>query len=114
MQLCNVEMQLIQKSAPEIHRDLVASGVFERVTQSAMAQAIGVNQGTISRIANGEFKRVNKSVLNVCRYAQISTVRASNITRLRSLVTSAEAVNDPEKRKLMDIIRLAVDLLERP
>lgn len=107
-------MELVQKTPLEVHRDLVASGVFKRATQEVVAEAIGVDQGTVSRIANGDFKRVNKSVIAVCKYAKISTVRATGTEKLRSLMASAQAVNDPEKRKLVDIIGLAVDLLERP
>lgn len=114
MQICKIIMELIQKTPLEVHRDLVASGVFKEMTQEVLAGAIGINQGTISRIANGDFKRVNKSVIAVCKYAKISTVRATGTEGLRSLVASAQNVNDPEKRKLADIIGLAVDLLGRP
>lgn len=107
-------MNLVQKTPLELHRDLVASGVFGRVTQSVIAKIIGVDQGTVSRIANGDFKRVNKSVIAVCRYAKISTVRSAGTEGLGSLMASAQTVNDPDKRKLVDIIRLATDLLERP
>jgi hypothetical protein len=107
-------MKLIPKTKFEVHRDLVASGIFKRVTQEAIAEAIQVNQGTVSRIATGDFKLVNKSVIALCKYAKISTVKATGTARLRSLVASAQAVNDPEKRKLADIIELAADLLARP
>lgn len=114
MQICKTIMELIQKSPLELHRELVASGVFEGATQKAIAKELKIDQGTVSRIANGDFKRVNKSVIAVCKYAKISLIRATNTEGLRSLVSSAKKLNDPEKRKLADIIGLAVDLLERP
>lgn len=106
-------MKLAEKTTLEIHRELTASGVFIRNTQAVIAQTISVDQGTISRIANGDFKRVNKSVRAVCKYAKISTVKSSGTAELRSLVASAATLSDPEKRKLAGIIGLAVDLLER-
>ncbi|RRJ96406.1 XRE family transcriptional regulator [Opitutaceae bacterium TAV4] len=107
-------MKLMQKTPTEVHRDLLASGVFDRATQESIAVAIGVNQGTISRIENGDFKRVNKTVRALCKYAKVSNVRTTGTEQLLSLVASAKAVDDPEKRKLVHIIGLAVDLLGRP
>jgi hypothetical protein len=113
MQICKTIMNLAEKSALEIHRELAASGIFTRNTQTVIAKALKVDQGTISRIANGDFKRVNKSVRAVCKYAQISTMKSSRTAELRSLVHSAATSSDPEKRKLAGIIGLAMDLLER-
>jgi hypothetical protein len=107
-------MRLVQKTASEIHRDLVASGIFLRATQKMIAVKIGVNQGTISRIQNGNFRRVNKTVRALCNYAEISISRTTGVDELRSLVSSAKEVQDPTKKKLIDIIELAVELLERP
>jgi transcriptional regulator with XRE-family HTH domain len=106
-------MKLVQKSPLEIHRELMASGLFRKETQSLIAERINVNQGTVSRIASGNFRRLNKSVRAICKYAKIETTKTSGMKQLRSLLASGSLVGDPEKRKLVDIIGLAVDLLER-
>jgi len=106
-------MKQISKTPLELHRELWASGVFKRETQKEIGRRVKVNQGTVSRIAAGRFKRVSKSVLAVCKYAEINTVRSSGMERLRSLLATRNGLSDPEKKKLVDIIGLAVDLLER-
>jgi transcriptional regulator with XRE-family HTH domain len=114
MHLCNFQMNFVPKTTLELHRELVSSGIFDRETQASLATATGVNQATISRIAQGQFKRVNKSVVAICKYAHIKTTRNNSAFRqLKSLLASRSSVADPEKRKLIDIIDLAVDLLER-
>lgn len=105
-------MKLVAKTPLEIHRNLLASGVFRNQTQKTIAQALKVNQGTVSRIAAGRFKRVNKSVIAVCKYAGVNTVKTRDAKQLRLLLASRVRLSDPEKRKLADIIGLAVDLLE--
>jgi transcriptional regulator with XRE-family HTH domain len=105
-------MKLVPKTPLEIHRNLLASGVFQKETQKHIARELSVNQGTVSRIAAGQFKRVNKSVLAVCKYAGVNTVKTRDSKGFRSLLASRTRLSDPEKRKLADIIGLAVDLLE--
>jgi hypothetical protein len=114
MQLCKFKMKLVQKTPLEIHRELLANGLFLRETQEFIANAINVDQGTISRIAMGQFKRINKSVLAICKYAGIKTIKTPSVKHLRSLLASRASLIDPEKKKLIDIIDLAVDLLDRP
>ena len=113
MQLCKSKMKLVAKTALEIHRELVSSGVFQRETQKCIAEGINVNQGTVSRIAAGHFKRVNKSVLALCKYAQIKTADVSGTKQFRSRLASRAEHIDPQKKKLVHIIDLAMDLLER-
>jgi transcriptional regulator with XRE-family HTH domain len=106
-------MKVVSKTSLELHRELLASGLFTRETQAAIADAVHVNQATISRIAKGQFKKVNKSMLAVCKYADIETIKTSGGKHLRALLESRSDLIDPEKRKLIEIIDLAVDLLER-
>ena len=106
-------MKIESKTTLEIHRELTASGIFKRETQTAIASRIKVNQGTVSRIASGRFKRLNKSVRAICKYADIGTIKESNVKQLRSMLSSRANVSDPVKKKLVDIIGLAVDLLDR-
>ena len=113
MPICKINMQLVPKTPLELHRELWASGLFQRETQKQIAKHVHVNQGTVSRIAAGRFKRVSKSVREICKYANINTVKNSGMGQLRSLLASRNGLSDPEKRKLVDIIGLAVDLLER-
>jgi hypothetical protein len=106
-------MKLTSKTPLEIHRELLSTGLFSRETQAMIASRTRLHQATISRIAGGRFKKINKSVLAVCKYASINPFKTSGLKQLRSLLASRENLVDPQKKKLVHIIELAVDLLER-
>ncbi|WP_157895408.1 helix-turn-helix transcriptional regulator [Verrucomicrobium sp. GAS474] len=108
------KMHFSFKSPTEIHKELCASGVFTEEKQKDLAEKIGVDQGTISRIASGRFKRVNKSVLELCKYAKVEASRGYPLSDLRSLLDHQSDTSDPSKKKIINIIGLAVELLERP
>lgn len=114
MQKCKKKMNVRQKTPAEVHRDLLASGIFDRETQLAIAKEIKVDQATVSRIFSGQFKRINKSVRRICEYADVTTVETASPEMLHSWMRSGATLNDPQKRKLLEIIGLAVELLERP
>ncbi len=106
-------MKLVAKTPLEIHRELINTGLFSRETQESIASNTNVHQATISRIAAGQFKSVSKSVLAVCKYARINPIKTSGMKQLKSLLASRDSLVDPDKKKLVHIIDLAVDLLER-
>lgn len=101
-----------RKTAAEIHRDLLASGVFERETQVAIANIIKADQSTVSRIAAGRFKRLNKAVGRLCNYAKLATTTEQPFRQdFLKVLKTADLPQGSEAKKLMGIIDLAVELL---
>lgn len=76
----------------EIGRQLQKFIVDNKVSQEIVANATNTNQTQVSRIKNGDFKRITKNVKRICDYANIDL----NFTR--------EKINPAQNLELMAAI----------
>lgn len=58
-------------SVKEVTERINAYKERNKLTQKDIANAVNINQSQVSRILNGEFKRISKNVQLICEYAKI-------------------------------------------
>lgn len=55
-----------------LHKKIEQWFINSGLTQKQLSEITGINQGNISRIINGTFKKANSdSILRICKYAKI-------------------------------------------
>lgn len=84
------------------------------ITQKQIQQHSGVNQGQISRILSGANRRVSKSVLELCQYANINPYKTAEyeLSGDMDLIDALRLAvgNDPAKAKTVTrVIRALVE-----
>lgn len=104
-----------RKTISELRSEIMASAKLRAKSQEEIAQRIKLNQGTLSRILRGQFRRYSPAVAKVCNYATISCMTnlppgalEHSLDQLTSLAQGRSA----EERHALKLIRLAAELLE--
>ena len=82
---------------------------LERGEVSLIAKETQVDQSQVSRILNGDFKVVSKSVIKICRYANICTDGHSS-KDTSSLLNAIEEVWDGSKEIEGLLLRLILSV----
>ena len=104
------------KTVRELRHEILHSEVLRTKPQEAISHSVSMNQGTLSRILRGHFKRRSGAVERVCRYAHISSMTDQPKPELETSLDQLARIarrGSPNDRRAMRLIRLAAELLER-
>lgn len=103
-----------KKTMNELRQEILTWRARHDDLQEAIAHDTGVNQGTISRILRGHFRRPSKALRAVCAYADISPITDKPLPPLElSLQELAQlAQSSPHHRRILRLLRLAKELSE--
>ncbi len=77
-------------------------------TQTALSQASGVHQPTISRLLRGELRRIATEVIALCDYANICIYTDINPSGNRVLMSALQEVwdgSDDDADRIADVLR---------
>lgn len=103
--------------APEEISEQIRDHLAQKgITQTHVANKLGINQSQVSRIANGRFRRVTSAVQSLCDYAGFDPIKndvVPNPADSRILMTALKRTWDGTKsheRALAKIIAALADL----
>lgn len=84
----NMQELSMRASRDKLVRQLCDSFEKSRVTQQQIANGSGVHQSQVSRILRGEFKRMTRNVVKICKYANVAPGQVASKGSLAAELTS--------------------------
>lgn len=112
-----IKSHLAFRPTQEICRDLATFIAATGVTQQEIQRETGVNQAQISRILNGEAKRVSKNVKKICKYANINFLVSLDFQAIENrdfmqVIENAVAGNPQRANAIANVVKAVARALD--